>query len=153
MNNRRFLSMTSLKKILSYVIVLGVSLFFITNHPLLANQPKSTNAVTVAQTTKPKVEEFVSRGTEPFWSIDVTAGGIVYSTPETKKTFPYIAPLSAAGRTADSVRVYRLRGKGDNLLIIKKENSCSDGMSDKDYPYSATFISGNRVLDGCAEKK
>ncbi|MDM9381220.1 hypothetical protein QUB80_10945 [Chlorogloeopsis sp. ULAP01] len=100
------------------------------------------------------VEEFISRGTEPFWSVTVTQGGIVYSSPDTRKlTFPYVAPLTAAGRPTDLVRVYRLTGKGNNMLMIKKVDNCSDGMSDNNYPYSATLILGDRVLEGCAERK
>ncbi|MBD2440288.1 COG3650 family protein [Nostoc sp. FACHB-110] len=95
-------------------------------------------------------EKFVARGTEPFWSVTVSKSGIVYSSPEVKKqTFPYVAPLTAQGRSADFVRVYRLRG--NNTLILKKDNACSDGMSDKQYPYSAILILGNKVLEGCAE--
>ncbi|QLE46647.1 hypothetical protein FD723_41445 (plasmid) [Nostoc sp. C052] len=39
-----------------------------------------------------------------------------------------------------------------NRLKLKSLVS-SDGMSDKEYPYSAIFILGNKVLEGCAEKK
>jgi uncharacterized membrane protein len=102
-----------------------------------------------------KVEEFIIRGTEPFWNVTVSKSGIVYSSPDTRKlTFPYVAPLTAAGRPADLVRVYRLRGRGNHsILTIKKVSACSDGMSDKNYPYSATLILGNTVLEGCAERK
>jgi uncharacterized membrane protein len=95
-------------------------------------------------------EKFTVLGTEPFWSVSVSKSGIVYSSPEVKKqTFPYVAPLKAQGRPDDFVRVYRLRG--NNTLIIKKDNACSDGMSDNKYPYSAVLIMGNKVLEGCAK--
>ncbi len=77
----------------------------------------------------------------------------LYQQHAKPQTFPYVRPLSAAGRPANLVRVYRLKGRTNNILIIKQVNACSDGMSDKNYSYSATFILGNRVLDGCAEKK
>ncbi|BAY79255.1 hypothetical protein NIES25_57390 (plasmid) [Nostoc linckia NIES-25] len=123
---------------------------------LLANSPSTANEFLInrkfAQTTKS--EEFIARGTEPFWSVLVSKRGIVYSSPDVQKqTFSYIAPLKAEARPADLVRVYRLQGKGNNILIIKKVDACSDGMSDKEYPYSAIFILGNKVLEGCAEKK
>jgi uncharacterized membrane protein len=106
----------------------------------------------VAETAS--IEEFIARGTEPFWSITVSKSSIVYSSvDQPKQIFPYVTPLTASGRPANLVRVYRLTGKGNNILIIKQVNTCSDGMSDKNYSYSATFIQGNRVLDGCAEKK
>lgn len=66
-------------------------------------------------------ERFNVVGTEPFWNVSVSKSGIVYSSPEVKKqTFPYVAPLKAAGRPDDLVRVYQLKGKGNNTLILKK---------------------------------
>lgn len=129
----------------------------------------STNAVAAENTTK--VEEFIALGTEPFWNVTIRKNGIVYSSPDTRRltfrlrsplalrlrsglTFPYVTPLKAAGRPADLVRVYRLTSKGNSMMIIlKKVSACSDGMSDKNYPYSATLILNNTVLEGCADKK
>ncbi len=131
-------------KIITYALILLTSVILLTNYVTYAqNSTVPTNT---------PIEEFEIRGTEPFWSIDISKRTIIFSTPNAKKqTFAYVVPLSAIGRTPDSLRVYRLRG--DNTLIIKKASACSDGMSETEYPYSATFISGNRVLAGCAEKK
>jgi uncharacterized membrane protein len=99
-------------------------------------------------------EEFRVVGTEPFWGMSISKRGIVYSTPESRpRSFPYVAPMSAQGRPADVVRVYRLQSKPNTLLVINKVAICSDGMSDKQYPYSATLILDNTVRQGCAEKK
>ncbi|NJL61588.1 MAG: hypothetical protein HC903_06880 [Methylacidiphilales bacterium] len=142
MNYRKLISTRTLQKLAVGVFLLGIIFLTSTNNPSFANQATPT-----------KVEEFISRGTEPFWSVEVTKRGIVYSTPDNRKqTFSYVEPISASGRTRDTVRVYQLRGK-NNILIIKKQNTCSDGMSDREYPYSTTLILGNQVLDGCAEKK
>jgi uncharacterized membrane protein len=108
----------------------------------------------IALATKNTNEEFIVRGNEPFWSVTVSRRGIVYSTPEIRgRRYPYVAPTTAQGRPPDVVRVYRLNGQPSGILVIKKADACSDTMSDKVYPYSATLILGNRVLDGCAEKK
>ncbi len=126
-----------------YAVLLG--LYSATN-PVVAQ-----NSALVAQT---RVEEFIVRGNEPFWSITIGRSGIIYSTPESpNRRYPYSAPISAAGRPPDLVRVYRLNGQPSGLLVIKKVDSCSDTMSDTVYPYSATLILGNRVLDGCAQKR
>lgn len=127
----------------------------------VASRSTANNEITLANRNllfaenTANTEEFIVLGTEPFWSVTVTKkSGIVYSSPENRKlTFPYVAPLKAAGRPPDLLRVYRLRGRANNMLIIKKVNACSDGMSDKNYPYSATLILGNTVLEGCAENK
>ncbi|MBD2627223.1 COG3650 family protein [Trichormus variabilis] len=106
----------------------------------------------IAQSSK--IEEFTVVGNEPFWNITVTKRGIVYNALGKKQqTFPYTAPLSAQGRPIDKVRVYQLKGKEKNILILNRVNNCNDTMSDKKYPYSAIFIMGNKVLEGCAGKK
>lgn len=110
----------------------------------------SLSAIAVSPTRSG--EEFIVRGNEPFWNITVSKQGIVYQTPDTKpQSFPYVAPIAAQGRPIDNVRVYRLQG--NNILVLKKTNACSDTMSDKRYPYSATWITGNTVREGCAEAK
>lgn len=118
-----------------------------------ANNNISRENVLISQTPA-RVETFTARGTEPFWSVTVNRNGIVYSSPEvSKRTYPYVTPRTAEGRPVDLVRVYRLNGQPNGTLIIKKADSCSDGMSDKIYPYEATLILGNQVLEGCAERK
>ncbi|RCJ39217.1 hypothetical protein A6770_12310 [Nostoc minutum NIES-26] len=137
-----------MKALVSCLILLGFGASLMADSPSTAN----SNSLIVAETASS--ENFIARGTEPFWSITISKQGIVYSTPDVKKqTFPYVTPLKAQGRPADLVRVYRLRGRGNNILIIKKVSVCSDGMSDKNYPYSAILIRDNMVLEGCAEQQ
>lgn len=129
-----------MKTLISSLVVLGIGATV-----LVSNQ-------SIAQSST--IEEFVARGTEPFWSVTVGKRGIIYSSPEIKQQiFRYTAPLTAQGRPNDLVRVYRFRGRENNMLILRKVNTCSDGMSDQKYPYSAILMLGNRVLEGCAEKK
>jgi uncharacterized membrane protein len=95
------------------------------------------------------IQKFKIIGTEPFWGLAVSQSGFVYSTPERKRKLSnYVSPLKAQGRTADSLRVYRMQG--NNTLIIQK-GSCSDGMSDETYDYSAVLMMSNKVLSGCAK--
>ncbi|MCG6138326.1 MAG: hypothetical protein MET45_27505 [Nostoc sp. LLA-1] len=119
-----------------------------------ASADTNNNLVAVDTSDTPVKTEFIASGTEPFWSVDVSKKEIVYSSllDDQKQTFPYVEPLTASGRLADLVRVYRLSGKdGDNnILIIRKVDVCSDGMSDNQYPYSALFIQDDMVLEGCA---
>lgn len=139
-----------MKTLIAGMALLGFGAGLLAHNPSAANETLNTKKIAQAATS----EEFVARGTEPFWSMTVSKRGIIYSSPEVKKrTFAYVKPLSAAARPADLVRVYLLRGQGNNTLIIKKVDACSDGMSDINYPYSATLILGSKVLEGCAEKK
>ncbi|MBD6615995.1 hypothetical protein FNW02_09175 [Komarekiella sp. 'clone 1'] len=144
-----------MKTFISCVVLLGFDTTLLIGNPSTAKYDISSinqNSLVAAETISS--EEFIARGTEPFWSVTVSKSGIIYSSPDTKRlTFPYVVPLKAEGRPVDLVRVYQLRSNGNNLLIINKVNDCSDGMSDKNYPYSATFILKNKVFEGCAEKK
>ena len=116
------------------------------------NFPRHHSTI-VAQTTT-SGEEFIAFGNEPFWSVTINRGGIVYSTPDiSNRQYPYTAPISAMGRPDDLVRVYRLNGQPSGVLVIKKVNYCSDGMSDNVYSYDATLILGNQVMEGCARRR
>lgn len=137
-----------------YIITLGFCM------SLLAGSHVNADTAIPAKTQVPvsmnatKAVEFTVNGTEPFWNVTVNQRGIVYSSPEVKRqAYPYVAPMTASGRPADLLRVYRLRGKPEGMLIIEKVDSCSDGMSDRNYPYSAVLILGNRVLNGCAQTR
>jgi len=116
-----------MKKIISCVILLGLSAILFTSNRSVGN-----NAVPLVAQNTTKIDEFTSVGTEPFWNVTVSKSGIIYSSPDAKKqTFPYVTPIKATGRTADLVRVYRLQGKPNSMLIIKKDSTCRDETSPK----------------------
>jgi uncharacterized membrane protein len=146
-----------MKKQIASMFLAGLATTLMLNHPSSANtasQAVNKNNILISQATNRGTEELIVSGTEPFWGITISRKGIVYTTTESRQNFPYLAPTTASGRPADFVRVYRLRGSNNvtSTLVIKK-GSCSDGMSDNKYPYSAVYISGNRVLEGCARAK
>lgn len=85
-------------------------------------------------------------GTEPFWGGTVDGDELVYSTPENidgsvipVERFTGQGGLSFAGN---------LDAQNFDLLITAGE--CSDGMSDRTYPYTATLRLGNEQREGCA---
>ena len=97
-------------------------------------------------------------GTEPFWGLKIGGGKIVLSEPDRGDTrLLTVAPRAAQGRPADFVRVYQTRTLGAKrqyvTIVIRKadNNSCSDGMSDTAYPYSAIVIKPSGVLEGCCK--
>ncbi|WP_016952392.1 COG3650 family protein [Anabaena sp. PCC 7108] len=129
-----------MKNLISSIAILGIAANLLVSDQSIAKSSK--------------IEEFTVVGNEPFWNITVTKEGIVFKLiGEKQQIFPYTAPLPAQGRPIDKVRVYQLQGKGRNILILNKVNDCSDTMSDNKYSYSAIFIMGNQVLEGCAVKK
>lgn len=85
-------------------------------------------------------------GTEPFWGGEVAGQSLVWKTPETPE--------------GETVSVARFAGRGglsfsgmlggQEMLLLVTPGDCSDGMSDRHYPYVATVRLGETVYRGCA---
>ena len=86
-------------------------------------------------------------GTEPFWGLDITSAGLVYSgvdRPEQRADNggPTILGTSASwSETTDG---------GAVLKVDLFATECSDGMSDRIYPLTARVEIGDETLAGCA---
>ncbi len=84
-------------------------------------------------------------GTEPFWSGEVAGGSLTYSTPE-----------NIDGTT---ISVERFGGRGGlgisgtldgmSFDMMVTPGQCSDGMSDRTYPYVVTLSIGDETRSGC----
>lgn len=86
-------------------------------------------------------------GTEPFWSVELTGAGMVYTTPDlpeqrAPRPDPVVQGTTATftGETAD----------GTALSVTLIATECSDGMSDRTYPLTAMVTVGEQELTGCA---
>jgi len=88
-------------------------------------------------------------GTEPFWgmTIDQAEGAAAYSTPENidgeRFEIDRFAGNNGLGFTGT------LAG-GEGVTVTITPGECSDGMSDRTYPFTATAEVGERDLRGCA---
>ena len=81
-------------------------------------------------------------GTEPFWSVDIGGGRMVYRDPENNRV---VVRTPRAISTVDG-RVYRSR----RLIVrIQTGRSCSDGMSDRTYADTVRVTLDGRELEGC----
>jgi uncharacterized membrane protein len=85
-------------------------------------------------------------GTEPFWSGEVANGRLTYATPENQ-----------AGETVPVRRFAGNNGLGFSGILGDRPldmtitpGACSDGMSDRTYPYTATLQLGEEQRRGCA---
>lgn len=86
-------------------------------------------------------------GTEPFWGGTIRGTELTYSTPE-----------NAAGQTISARRFNGQGGLGfsgtlnDGISfdLLITEGRCSDGMSDRTYPFVATLKLGDALREGCA---
>lgn len=85
-------------------------------------------------------------GTEPFWGGETAGGTLTYDTPEnpagstiTVERFAGNNGLAIAGE---------LEGASFDLVVTPGQ--CSDGMSDRTYPFVATLQIGEETRFGCA---
>lgn len=81
-------------------------------------------------------------GTEPFWSVTIGNGRMVYDDAEQRRVSvatprPIIPRLSG--------RIYRT----GRLIVMIRPGPCSDGMSDRTYQDSVRVRVDGRQLDGC----
>ena len=86
-------------------------------------------------------------GTEPFWGGEVTGDRLTYSTPENiDGTVIEVSRFAGRGGLSFSGM---LDGAQFDLVVV--EGQCSDGMSDRVFPFVATLSLGESDdLRGCA---
>ncbi|WP_020396629.1 COG3650 family protein [Thiolinea disciformis] len=89
-------------------------------------------------------------GTEPFWSMRISEKRMTVDVLEGGK---YTAPVSFRQRSANNTSIAVVAGTRNNMsttAFMQKVEACSDGMSDKNYPYSITAVIRNqKVVSGC----
>ncbi|QUL37898.1 COG3650 family protein [Erythrobacter sp. JK5] len=84
-------------------------------------------------------------GTEPFWDFEISGETATYTTPENLDGTT-IAVSRFAGNNGLG---FSGEIDGDALQIAVTPGDCSDGMSDRTYPFTATVSLGDRTLFGC----
>lgn len=88
-------------------------------------------------------------GTEPFWSVEVTGEGMTYTTPD----LPAGARIAATTSPESGGQRYSGTLGGEAFGLLVTPGTCSDGMSDIVYPYTATLTIGPRTERGCARAR
>ncbi len=92
-------------------------------------------------------------GTEPFWSMQVSAGSATFSDISGAAVAMGLQGARVAeGRGAFPVQLGHAGPDGSSAALIRP-GSCSDGMSDRDYPWLVDLLintaAGGRYLTGC----
>ncbi len=85
-------------------------------------------------------------GTEPFWGGEVAGGTLTYKTPENAEGWT-IRVDRFAGRNGTS---FSGALEGEDFVMAVSPGQCSDGMSDRTYPFNATVRIGGELRNGCA---
>jgi uncharacterized lipoprotein YbaY/uncharacterized membrane protein len=95
---------------------------------------------------KARGSAFRGLGTEPGWSVEVGGG----ATPRLHADLDYgerKVDVAQARRTADGYT--GTTGEGLPVSLTTKRETCSDGMSDTEYPASATLVVADTTYRGC----
>ncbi|MBX7539588.1 COG3650 family protein [Qipengyuania sphaerica] len=85
-------------------------------------------------------------GTEPFWGGEIGQGKALYSTPENQDGIRF--PVARFAGNNGLAFTGQMEGRSFDLMVTPGE--CSDGMSDRTYPYTATLKVGDEQRNGCA---
>ena len=105
--------------------------------------PAATRAPT-AGVAAAQHQRYRALGTEPFWGIDVLPGQLRYTAPDQP------AVVSFAAQTSDGRRFTGTMA-GQAVALVIAPGTCSDGMSDTVYAYTAQLTIGPQMLHGCAK--
>ena len=88
-------------------------------------------------------------GTEPFWNLTIDPNGVIFSHMDLGKThYPIPSPFPAF---KNGMMVLETSDGTSKLKLTLKEETCSDGMSEDSYPYSAVVERDGTTFKGCGE--
>lgn len=85
-------------------------------------------------------------GTEPFWGGEINRDTALYTTPENQAGASFEVERFAGNNGLGFTGM--LDGSPFDLTVTPGE--CSDGMSDRTYPYTVTLLIGEEQRQGCA---
>lgn len=103
----------------------------------------------------PRPSPLQCSGTEPFWGLSLAGGQARMSRPGVRDAvFRAGARQGAAGDPRVFVRRLSAPGRAvGQLVVIRRPEGCSDGMSDLSYPYEAVVTTpSGEVLSGCCRR-
>ncbi len=84
-------------------------------------------------------------GTEPFWNLRVEGGEGLWTTPDNQPgTRIALARFAGNGGLGFSGEL-----GGKPFIATLSPGDCSDGMSDRRFPFVATIALGGETLEGC----
>ena len=85
-------------------------------------------------------------GTEPFWGGEIAGTEARYTTPENIDGASFAVDRFAGNNGLGFTGAV----EGVSFDLTVTPGDCSDGMSDRTYPYTATLLIGGETRNGCA---
>lgn len=113
-----------------------------------ATPPSPTENTDTRRPADGTLVRYIARGNEPFWAVEASDAGLVLKTPDR----PGGEALSA--KRQPTLRGMRWAGaqEGREYSLGLVEGECLDGMSDRRYPFTATWILDGTTMRGCGER-
>jgi uncharacterized membrane protein len=90
-------------------------------------------------------EAITLTGTEPFWTIAIAHGSATYTTPEN----PAGSVFAVSRFAGNNGLGFTGELDGRAVAITVTPGQCSDAMSERAYPFTATIKLGEESLTGC----
>lgn len=88
-----------------------------------------------------------ARGSEPFWSIEVTEAALLWRQPDDPKEISLPAPQTQDSEGAVS---YVAAGNGHRIELMIEAQPCRDDMSGEYFAYAARATLDGKKFTGCA---
>lgn len=114
--------------------------------PPAAQAPGEPQPTTAIDPAAPFRQDFTLLGTEPFWNLQVKGSTMVLSQPD---PIPTVTATNAVLAASSGKAVWTGQTGAAPMVVTLTAGSCSDGMSDRTYPYSAEVQVGETLLKGC----
>ena len=103
----------------------------------------------IMHTSAYAIEKMDCYGTEPFWDATIDNSQLVFSYDEKKRIYPLPTFEAPGGTNPDYITSVQARTKNGSAIGFIVNETCSDGMSDKQFPYSIYLFVNGRPFRGC----
>ena len=97
--------------------------------------------------------EYVARGNEPFWALEVTPSEVVFREPENIDGVRGSTALPTREGTRLIFHTTLRDSAATPVELTLDERPCQDSMSGFSFAYTATARIGDRLLQGCGERR
>ncbi|HEX2786373.1 MAG TPA: hypothetical protein VHP32_00575 [Ignavibacteria bacterium] len=93
-------------------------------------------------------------GTEPFWSLMITSNNAEFDLMDSPKIkFDSIKKKNMEGTSEGYGFAFEVSNKDASaMILLRKCEGCSDGMSEVKYTYEAFFVFNGKVYHGAANE-
>lgn len=98
--------------------------------------PEEKSDMSTVATSKNLQPYFEARGTEPFWFLEISQGGMLLRTPEDSLRLPYVVPERAMDA---NVKRYSTSAGEFALQVAIHQETCANAMSGEESPYQVSL--------------